>query len=81
MNMIGPIGARDILTEYIPDRVPDWRKVFELSHRIERGLWVPGQGTPIEINTATGQLVNGQHRLIAIAMSGTIVAVEMKERR
>ena len=81
MNMIGPVGARDILEHYEGRRMVAWSKIFVLQQRIERGLWIPGQGAPIEINTTTGDLVDGQHRLIAIAMAGKIVAVEMRERR
>lgn len=66
---IGPSQAAEILEGNVSNRLPSSSHVKFLSSQMENGQW-KFTGDPIRIGE-DGRLLDGQHRLLAIIMSGT----------
>ena len=78
LRLIGPEDAKEILTKHFDKNRRIYKAVVDkYCDNIKKGTWSPYASEAISISD-TGKLLNGQHRLTAIAKSEEYVWVEFR---
>ena len=68
-EIITPERATQLLETQQQNRLPNMRHVAFLADQMAQGLWMSNTGDTIKLNTK-GNLIDGQHRLLAIIKAG-----------
>lgn len=71
-TLITPQKAKQILDYNVQNRTASYNRVYRLSTDIRNGLWMEDTGDFIKISV-TGELIDGQHRLMAIVRANVAV--------
>jgi hypothetical protein len=75
-EIINPDRALKLLETQQQNRLPNKHHVAFLAEQMAQGLWMSNTGDTIKLNTK-GNLVDGQHRLLAIVKAGMQIEVSI----